>query len=588
MRTRLIVGILACLLLGPGLTSMLAQAASANLIPNPSMETSSSGLPTGWSKDSWGTNTATFNYLTAGCQNGTACLSTTISNYVSGDAKWYFTPLTVTPGAHYTFTGWYQSGVATEVDAVWTTSTGQTTYAWLGSAAASSTWKQLSFNLTAPAGAAKLTIYHVIGRNGTLKIDNYSLTSTATPTPLPSATPTPTPTPAPTPTPTPTPSPTPPPANLVPNPGLETPNGSNPASWNADGWGTNTPTFQYLATGHSGSRSVKVTVANYANGAANWSFTPQNVTPGSYQFSDWYQSNVATEIDAAVTMNDGSTQYFYLANVLPSTTWAQAKAQFTVPVGARQITIMHLLATNGFLTTDDYAFAPYVPTGFNRGLVTVTLDDGWSNQYTNARPILTRYGLPATFYIISGELTNQPYYMTGNELRTLATSGHEIASHTVTHTDLTTLTSSQLTTELSQSQTTLQNLLGMPVPNFAYPYGAYNANTITAASRYYQSQRTTDTGFNSKDNFNARGLKVQNIYRTTTVAEVQGWVNQAMRDKTWLILVYHEIADTPLDPSNVDYTTTPADFDASMAAVKNSGIGVVTVRGALAELTPQL
>jgi hypothetical protein len=125
------------------------------------------------------------------------------------------------------------------------------------------------------------------------------------------------------------------------------------------------------------------------------------------------------------------------------------------------------------------------------------------------------------------------------------------------------------------------------IPNFAYPYGAYNAATITEGQKYYQSQRSTDVGFNTKDNFNLTTLKVQNIYNTTTPAEIQAWVNQANQNKTWLILVYHEIAVTPVDPTDAQYNTTPSELDAQLSVIKNSGANVVTLDQAIKELLPQ-
>jgi peptidoglycan/xylan/chitin deacetylase (PgdA/CDA1 family) len=292
-------------------------------------------------------------------------------------------------------------------------------------------------------------------------------------------------------------------------------------------------------------------------------------------------------VDAAVTFADGTTQYYYLGAMLPASAWTQAKAEFDIPAGAVSVTVFHLIAAKGYLTTDDYGFAPYSPPAFNRGLVTLTFDDGWTSQYTNAFPLLKKYGLKATFYILSGELTDQPDYMTAAQVKALYAGGNEIASHTVNHPDLTTLGATKLNNQLLNSQTKLQSVIGAAVLNFASPYGAYNATTITAIKKYYKSHRSTDVGYNTKDNFDPYNLRVQNIYSTTTPAQVQAWVDQAAKDKTWLILVYHEVANTPVDPTDDLYTTKPADLDAEMSIVKNSGLGVVTIDQGLNEVTPQ-
>jgi hypothetical protein len=258
----------------------------------------------------------------------------------------------------------------------------------------------------------------------------------------------------------------------------------------------------------------------------------------------------------------------------------------------------HVIFSNGFLTTDDYSLVPAGggsgggggtgSTTLNRALVSVTLDDGYANQYANAAPILTKYGLPATYYIICNTLTDQPAYMTSTQVKSLYNAGNEIGSHTNSHPHMTTLSASQLDQELGGCQTTLQNLIGTSVPDFAIPYGEYNSTTIAAGAKYYNTQRTTDDGYNTKANFDRTHLKVQNVFDTTTVSQVQGWLAQAAQTKSWLILVYHEVATTPVFSGDGTYTTNPTTFDSMMAAVKNSGLPAVTVNQAVNEIGPQL
>ena len=143
-----------------------------NMFANSSVEIDSAG----WNKDKWGTNTTTFTYDSTG-HNGNHSLSTSITKYTSGDAKWYPNAVAVTPSTSYTFSNWYQSNVTTEVDAVITTTAGKTTYKFLGNVAASSTWKQTSFKFTTPANASKITIFHYINKVGKLTVRSEEHTS---------------------------------------------------------------------------------------------------------------------------------------------------------------------------------------------------------------------------------------------------------------------------------------------------------------------------------------------------------------------------------------------------------------------------
>ncbi|CCQ45412.1 polysaccharide deacetylase family protein [Pseudarthrobacter siccitolerans] len=216
-------------------------------------------------------------------------------------------------------------------------------------------------------------------------------------------------------------------------------------------------------------------------------------------------------------------------------------------------------------------------------MISVTLDDGWRSQHTNALPILNKYGVPTTMYIHADAVDVTPTYMSQAEIRAFADRGDQIASHTVTHTDLTTLTPAQLDTELAQSQIRLRQMFGQTAAeDFASPFGAYNDTTTAAVKKYYSSQRNTDEGTNSPgaDPYN---ILVRNVVDTTTADTVQGWITEAKTTDTWLVLVYHEVGANL--GNSVYHLDTPV-FDAHMAAVKNSGLPMVTVRQALSGSTP--
>lgn len=209
------------------------------------------------------------------------------------------------------------------------------------------------------------------------------------------------------------------------------------------------------------------------------------------------------------------------------------------------------------------------------GMVSVTFDDGWASQYTNALPILEKYAVPATLYVLSGSI-NTPDYMSQAQIQAFGSRGDEIASHTVTHPDLTKLTAAQLEKELAQSQAALQQMFGPSAAlDFASPYGAYNPTTTAAVQKFYATQRNTDDGFNSQASFDPYNILVQNVDAGTTVARVQGWIDSAKANNTWLVLVYHEVG---VSLGGDIYHTDTAVLDAQMAAVKDSGLPMVTVR----------
>lgn len=382
--------------------------------------------------------------------------------------------------------------------------------------------------------------------------------------------------------------------NLIGNPSMEAVDPSNPSApsgWQSDKWGTNTTTFSYLSTGaHTGSRAVQAKTTAYTSGDAKWFFTPVAVTSGTqYRFSDYYKSTIATEADVAFTMSDGSMVYQIIGLPEPSSaSWANFSTTFTVPKGAVTMTVYHLIHGVGTVQLDDASLTPYTPVGFNRALISLTFDDGYDNEYTQALPLLQKYGFNSTQFIITS-LINTPGYMTTAQVKNFSVAGSEMASHTVTHNNMLTETKAQYDKELSQSQSQLQTWIGKPVTDLAFPNGLYNKAIVNDTKLYYSASRGVEDGLNSKDAFNAYDVKVQNVYNTTTAAQISDWVAQAQATKTWLVLVYHSIDpdfNNPVD-SGI-YNITPTQLDSQLAAIKASAIPVLTMQQALTEVKAQL
>lgn len=364
-------------------------------------------------------------------------------------------------------------------------------------------------------------------------------------------------------------------------------NTSRPAGWTAGSWGSNSATLTYPNSGHSGTKSVRTEITSYTSGAAHWISNTFAVTPGQlYDFTDYYMSNTTTQIIAAFKLSDGTTKYSWLGSPVESPGgWTKYRRQFVAPANAVSLNVYHELYSVGWVVSDDYSVKPFSYQGFNRALISITDDDGYVSFYNYGLPLLNKYGFKSTDYIISDDPNRGSAYMSDRMIKNLYNSGQEIGSHSVNHPDLSTLNDTDLTYQLASSQTYLQTLLGVPITNFAAPYGSYNQHVLDFAGNYYGSFRTVDAGYNAKNNFDPYRIQVQNLHSDTKLSDVVAWINQAKATNTWLVLVYHQI-----DPSTSagTYNTYPSDFDAQLSAIKSSGVTVKTVGQALQELVPQL
>ncbi len=117
--------------------------------------------------------------------------------------------------------------------------------------------------------------------------------------------------------------------------------------------------------------------------------------------------------------------------------------------------------------------------------VVITFDDAFDCLVDVALPIMQRHGHTATVFAIAGFLGRENSYdqgmgassrriVTREQLRTLHEAGIEIGSHTVGHPQLRRLHGDALRHEIGDSKTMLEQLLGVEVTSFAYPYGGFS------------------------------------------------------------------------------------------------------------------
>jgi len=151
--------------------------------------------------------------------------------------------------------------------------------------------------------------------------------------------------------------------------------------------------------------------------------------------------------------------------------------------------------------------------------IALTFDDGFREHLAIAR-YLARHGIKATFFVITGlrEYMGKEL-LKPEEIRKIASMGHEIGSHTVTHIDMTNTPEDVIYRELTESKRFLSDLLGGEVASFAYPYGPHSEVAAKLAKQMYKIVRTTYMGPAKKYNlFDEHGcvvafnLRLSNIY----------------------------------------------------------------------------
>jgi peptidoglycan/xylan/chitin deacetylase (PgdA/CDA1 family) len=112
--------------------------------------------------------------------------------------------------------------------------------------------------------------------------------------------------------------------------------------------------------------------------------------------------------------------------------------------------------------------------------IVISFDDGHLNNYTNAFPIMKKYGFTGVLYIIANYMGTDKY-MNADQIKEMASAGWEVGSHSVSHMDLTSLEPYRQRLEVVESRTLLEKALGVPVLTIAYPFGISDSGVIDYA-----------------------------------------------------------------------------------------------------------
>ena len=130
--------------------------------------------------------------------------------------------------------------------------------------------------------------------------------------------------------------------------------------------------------------------------------------------------------------------------------------------------------------------------------------------------VCTRYalvGAPLTIPELAGDDPEQLATMNWDELREQAARGVAIGSHAVSHPHLTTLSEDELRRELNESREEIEDRLGRPCEDLAYPYGEHDER-VRAATRAAGYRRAYALRGSRSDAYAAPRL---DLYRRHTV-----------------------------------------------------------------------
>ena len=532
---------------------------SPNLIANPGLEIADptdSTKPADWFKSSWGTNNAAFSYPVTGIE-GARAVRVEIGTYTNGDAKWFFKDVPVSAGNEYNFKEKYRGNIQSVLTARFTYADNSFQYRDIITLPPAADWSPAETSIIVPTGAIKMTLFHLIAGVGFLETDALYLAGTTTPVqntfnqglvtmtfddgwlsqyqnalPILSA------------------------ANLkasfyiisqeslqalpdnrISNGNLDVADAATsslPKDWSVNKTGVNNAAFSYPTLGVGGSKAARIDISSFGSGEAEWIPADTTVINGqNYSYKESYQSNVETVLTARFTYSDNTVGFVQLAILPPAADWTLVTKTISMPANLAKVTIYHSLKSVGFLTIDN------------------------------------------------ADLNRVQVYMNPAQIQALWSAGHEIGAHTRTHVDLTAIPFSEAAQEIGGSRSDLLGIGISPVDTFVYPYGTYNtAIQQELKNDGFLGSRATEFGYNFR-NSPKYALQIQQVDQTTTFAQFQSWVDSARNNKSWLILMFHQV-----DNSGLQFSVTPALFQQMASFLATQQVNVVTLKQGIQQMLP--
>ncbi len=134
---------------------------------------------------------------------------------------------------------------------------------------------------------------------------------------------------------------------------------------------------------------------------------------------------------------------------------------------------------------------PIYSVGRDDKVISISFDCAWGTDHTDAILNALRVGdVKATFFMVEFWTEKYPEYV-----KKIDEAGHEIGTHSATHSYMSKLNAEEIRLELKTSSEAIEKITGKEVELFRPPYGDYDDELIKTASEegFYSIQWDTDS-----------------------------------------------------------------------------------------------
>jgi peptidoglycan/xylan/chitin deacetylase (PgdA/CDA1 family) len=227
--------------------------------------------------------------------------------------------------------------------------------------------------------------------------------------------------------------------------------------------------------------------------------------------------------------------YHNLSSGFPSNEYDRKKSDF-------ENDLKYILSKNyQLISMDDLLKLKSGQMQLNRDAIILTFDDGYASWYTKATPLLKKYNMPATYFIVPEWIGSSNYMTWANvyELHNYTSNGNHlfsIHSHTSSHPLLKQWGNAKppavwqnfLNLQLGESIDWIKDVTQQPTMFLALPYGdgaGDSTITQTAISKGYNGIRTSERASFTVDEMDLFRLPSVVILSTTRIETIDNYFN---------------------------------------------------------------
>lgn len=215
--------------------------------------------------------------------------------------------------------------------------------------------------------------------------------------------------------------------------------------------------------------------------------------------------------------------------------------------------------------------------------VSFTFDDVPVSAATAGAALLEEHDARATFYVAGGMLgaRDDHWQVIGPDaVVDLHARGHEIGCHSHSHVRADRMSAAQMQADVLRNRALLKNIEpGLPLQNFAYPYGLSTLGWKACLKKHFRSSRSIRPCLNEGVTDAHYLHAVPLIDREIDASRIDRIFAETARKKAWLIFYSHDVADRPSD-----YGCSPGVLRHALRAAQGFGLRIETVNAALSRI----